>query len=190
MGTNSRMVAAGGSDRNRPLMKLGVARNLWAFVAIGGASAAVAWAAYRFADAAKLVAVLKDMWVLQGVLVTAVVSLIYRLQSDVASLAGLGAAQRSELDAMVRTKSRRLWALFLLIALSALLPRVTDGFPNWTHQIAALSLALCFFTAAYTAYLPSMWNELRSFVTALVAERERQDRRKAELERLRKAADK
>ncbi|WP_313178931.1 hypothetical protein [Stenotrophomonas sp.] len=171
-------------------MRPGAARNIWAFLAISGSSAAVAWAAYRFADAARLVAVLKDMWVLQGVLVTAVVSLIYRLQSDVASLAGLGAAQRSELDSMVRTKSLRLWVLFVLIAISALLPRVTDGFPSFVAQIAAFSLALSFFTAAYSAYLPSMWNELRTFVTALVAERERQDRRKAELERLRKAAEK
>lgn len=189
MGTHARMAATSSGKGHHSLMSRGIARNLTAFVAIAGGSAAISWAAFRFADADKLVVLLKDIWILQGVLVTAVVSLIYRLQSDVASLAGLGAAQRAELDAMVRTKSFRLWLLFVFIALSALLPRIADGLPGWTRLIGALSLGLSFATAAYATYLPAMWNELRNFVTALVAERERQDRRKAELERLRKAAD-
>lgn len=171
-------------------MNPGVARNLTAFLTIAGVAAFVAWASFRFADPVRLVSLLKDIWILQGVLATAVVSLIYRLQSDVASLAGLGAAQRAELDAMVRTKSTRLWLLLVLIALSALLPRLVDAIPESGRFIAAASLALSFVTTAYAVYLPSMWNELRLFVTALVAERERQDRRQKELERIRKAGSK
>jgi len=137
-----------------------------------------------------LEALLKDTWIIQGVLVAAVVALIYKLQSDIAGLAGLSSIQRIQLDDMVTVKSRRLWALFFAIALSALLPRVAGAIAEGAAQNKLLFSAtvLQTTTALLCGRLPGMWQELRRFTTAMIAEKERKSRQTAELERLSKAS--
>lgn len=168
-----------------PPVNSGVARNAGISAAIWLFAITAACVALREVSVASLLALLEDLWILQAVLVTAVVSLIYRLQSDLASVAGLKAGQRARLDSMVKRKSRRLWLLFLLIAVSALLPRSASVLVEEGQIFVAFAgLALMVATAAYCFYLPAMWNELRQFLTSMVAERERKERRLKELERL------
>ncbi|MNV15455.1 hypothetical protein D3C71_1061830 [compost metagenome] len=135
-------------------------------------------------------ALLKDTWIIQGVLVTAVVALIYKLQSDIAGLAGLNSLQRIQLDDMVTIKSRRLWLLFFAIALSALLPRIADamGIGAGQNRVLFSATVLQTTTALLCCRLPGMWQELRRFTTAMIAEKERKARQQAELDRLAKAA--
>ncbi|WOB47915.1 hypothetical protein NYR97_11475 [Xanthomonas hydrangeae] len=137
-------------------------------------------------------ALLKDTWIIQGVLVAAIVALIYKLQSDIAGLAGLTSLQRIQLDEMVTVKSRRLWALFFAVALSALLPRLASAIADQTSQSRLLfaATALQVTSALLCGRLPGMWQELRRFTTALIAEKERKARQQAELDRLAKAAQK
>lgn len=160
-------------------------RNSLIFAVILSCALLACWGAEKFVRQDALLRLLHDAWIIQAVLVTAVVALIYRLQSDLAALAGLNAAQRSRLDAMVKLKSRRLWSLFFVIALSALLPRVAVVMtPIAQARLLHFAVVLMVMTALYCLYLPSMWNELRRFLTNLVAERERRERRQKELERL------
>lgn len=166
------------------------AKNITILSAAVGAGAVAALMAGSLLLASAWEALLKDTWIIQGVLVAAVVALIYKLQSDIAGLAGLSALQRIQLDDMVTVKSRRLWMLFFAIALSALLPRVADAMVEGAAQYRVLFAAtvLQTSTALLCCRLPGMWQELRRFTTALIAEKERKARQQAELDRLAKAA--
>ncbi|MBD9368872.1 hypothetical protein IB242_09280 [Xanthomonas sp. XNM01] len=140
----------------------------------------------RFLSVAELGAVLKEMWIVQAVLATAVVSLIYRLQSDLAAVGHLTPLQRSRLDGMVRVKSRRLWVLFLAITVAGALVRIADPVSSelLKRWLVAGGAGLMVATLLYCFYLPGMWNELRGFVTLLSAEKAADDRRRTELKRL------
>jgi len=166
------------------------AKNISIISAALAAGATAAYLAGTFLKTNAWAALLKDTWIIQGVLVAAVVALIYKLQSDIASLAGLSSLQRMQLDDMVTVKSRRLWMLFFAIALSALLPRIADAIAEGVVQYRVLFAAttLQTTTALLCCRLPGMWQELRRFTTALIAEKERKARQQAELERLSKAA--
>lgn len=148
-------------------------------------------ASSKFLSTSSWESLLKESWIIQGVLVAAIVALIYKLQSDIAGLAGLTAMQRAQLDSMVTVKSRRLWALFFTIALSALLPRIATAMPEGVMQNRVLFLATFLQTVSTLLcfHLPGMWQELRRFTTAMIAEKERKARQQAELDRLTKAAE-
>jgi len=178
------------SDIDSSAVSTNSARNilLLAAAVATGVLAGAAGAAFLRTDA--WAALLKDTWIIQGVLVAAVVALIYKLQSDIAGLAGLTSLQRIQLDDMVTVKSRRLWMLFFAIALSALLPRVAGAMADGVGQsrVLFLATALQMTTALLCGRLPGMWQELRRFTTAMIAEKERKARQQAELDRLANAA--
>lgn len=186
MGQNARMATASGRFANSADVMTGVTRNVLVSLLIFSAGAFGVFAARKWGTAEAVAKILVDGWIVQAVLVTAVVTLIYRLQSDIASLAGLQSMQRVRLDAMVRRKALRLWGLFFAIALSALLPRLLSAVTVDSVRSVLLELSLfgAIVSALYCLYIPSMWNELRTFLTALVAEREKKDRQTKELERL------
>ena len=166
------------------------AKNIAIMLAAIAAGVLAASSAAALLQVSAWAAFLKDTWIVQGVLVAAVVALIYKLQSDIAGLAGLNSLQRVQLDDMVTVKSRRLWMLFFAIALSALLPRMADAMGAGVGQNRVLFSATVLQTtsALLCCRLPGMWQELRRFTTAMIAEKERKARQQAELDRLAKAA--
>lgn len=171
---------------NSVQVNTGAAKNLVAMLAIAAAATAAGILCIQFADRDLLQTALKDAWFVQGVLVTAIVALIYKLQSDIATLANLNARQRASLDAMVRKKSARLWSLFLTVALSAVLARFSSAV-----QVEPASTILTFLSAVMMVgsalsciYLPFMWNELRRFLTGMVAEKESREKVEKEIKRL------
>lgn len=130
--------------------------------------------------------ILLNIWIVQAVLVTAVVTLIYRLQSDLAAVANLDSLQRAMLDEFVSKKTLRLWVLFFMFAVSALLPRVMDvAPPRAVPSLTSISIVLAIATALYCLYIPSMWNELRRFLAEAASRNEALERQRRELERLR-----
>lgn len=180
------MAETGDFEWDRALMEAHAVRNLSVAALNLCAGIVCGWVAGKYVSTDLLIAVLKDLWVVQAVLAAAVVSLIYRLQSDAAIVGHLSALQRSRLDRIVRVKAGRLWVLFLLIAVSAALARIADVVPSVYHQRVVAGAAVTFMisTALFCLYLPSMWNELRSFVTQLSAEKEAASRREAHLKRV------
>lgn len=180
------MAATRYSFASNPNMSTGVGRNLLLTMLIFVVAGFAVFAAFQWGDRAVVTKLLTDSWIVQAVLVTAIVTLIYRLQSDIASLSGLQSIQRVRLDAMVRRKAVRLWSLFFCIAVCALLPRLLSAVTNsaWNTVLYSLAIFGSIASALYCLYLPGMWNELRSFLTALVAEREKRERQLKELERL------
>lgn len=171
-------------------MSTSALKNFLLSLAIVVASVAIAAISMNVQEVKSIVVILSDLWVLQGVVVTAIVTLIYRMQSDIAGLVGLNAYQRARLDEIVRVKARRLWIQFFFIALAAALPRVILAIDSEVGQKAALFFTIFIFSASlsYAAYIPSMWNELRNFISERIAEREEEAERKAEIERIRNAA--
>ncbi len=178
------------SHIDSPTVNTNAVKNIAILSAAIAAGAVAATLAGRYLQPSAWEALLKDTWIIQGVLVAAVVALIYKLQSDIAGLAGLTSMQRIQLDGMVTVKSRRLWMLFFSIALSALLPRIADAMTAGIAQNRVMFSAtvLQLTTALLCCRLPGMWQELRRFTTAMIAEKERKERQQAELERLAKAA--
>lgn len=175
------------SEESNWLAMQGAVRN---FVLVIGAFAAASYAATWFtqnASADQVRTVMRDIWPLQGMLVTAVLALIYRLSADTSSVKGMKASQRRKLDEMVTRKSWRLWALSACIVLPVLLARVDDKFSSPLLGQGALWLSMMLATSSFMLcfYLPKMWNELRRFVTSLVVQAEEDERVKDELERLR-----
>lgn len=178
------------SHINSSAVMTSAAKNIFILSAAVAAGLVTAFSAATFLQISSWEALLKDTWIIQGVLVAAVVALIYKLQSDIAGLAGLNSLQRVQLDDMVTVKSRRLWMLFFAIALSALLPRIADAMGGGVGQSRVLFSATVLQTtsALLCCRLPGMWQELRRFTTAMIAEKERKARQQAELDRLAKAA--
>ncbi len=168
-----------------------VVRNLLLSILIIGTSIAIALVSSFGQSTKQLQDVAGNLWVLQGVLVTAVLTLIYRLQSDIATLANLNSIQREKLDEIVRVKSSRLWLLFVGIALSAFLPKLAPSLETSFFRPAALfiSIFLMCSTTLYAFYLPRMWNELRRFLTDKIADREAEERVQAELDRIKEAEE-
>lgn len=175
------------SEESSWLAMQGAVRN---FVYITGAAIISGWAASWFLESARMVDirnVMRDIWAVQGILVGAVLALIYRLSTDTASVKGMNSSQRRKLDEMVTRKSRRLWLLVACIVLPVFLARIDDKFEVEAISAAVLwsAIALALFSSFLTFYLPSMWTELRRFVTSLVVQAEQDERIKADLERLR-----
>lgn len=171
-------------------MSTSALKNFLLSLAIVVASVAIAAISMSVQEVKSIVIILSDLWALQGVVVTAIVTLIYRMQSDIAGLVGLNAYQRARLDEIVRVKARRLWIQFFFIALAAALPRLILAIDSEAGQKVALFFTIFIFSASlfYAAYIPSMWNELRNFISERIAEREEEAERKAEIERIRNAA--
>lgn len=179
------MAATSNPEWDRSLMPQGVVKNMLVALSIFVTSALIAFLAAKHADVNVVINLLKELWVVQAVLATAVVSLIYRLQSDTSMTGNLTSAQRARLDAMVQIKSRRLWCLFVAIAATTFLARFSAVVPMPTQRWMTIAATILMVgTTLYCAYLPSMWNELRKFVTLLSAEKEAAERRNRELERL------
>jgi hypothetical protein len=180
------------SDFDPAIVNANAGKNLIATSATVALGYGAASAASKFMPVDAWNALAKDTWILQGVLVAAIVALIYKLQGDIAGQAGLSSLQRAQLDRVATTKSQRLWALFFAIAVSALLPRIAEAMSGSAAQVPLLFAAtlLQTTTALLCLYLPGMWQELRRFTTSMIAEKERKARQQAELDRLEKSSSK
>lgn len=173
-------------ERDRWLMSIGVARNMVVLLLAAAVSVMAASWFVRNASAESIRDVISELWVVQGLLVGAILALIYRLSSDTAGIKGMKAAQRRLLDEMATRKAYRLWALAVLVVAPAVLVRISDRFesPQISDALLWVAIALGVFSTTMAGYLPSIWNELRRFVTQLVADNERDERTRAQLSNL------
>jgi hypothetical protein len=167
-------------------MSQGTARNVVVFVLAVAVSAAAGWLAATHMPATDLRASLQDLWPVQTVVSTAIAAFIYRLISDTALLKGLSSKQRRTLDSVVSLKLKRLWWLFGLVVLGGILCRVPAKLVVHVDAAAYYGVtgATVLLSVLLALWVPSMWNELRRFLSDALDLQEDEERRAKLLEGL------